>query len=363
MGLPRGFASRNDTKEMKGIIKKISEAGLRGRGGGCFDTAKKWQMVKEAPGERKFVVCNISEGEPGIHKDKHILDYYMEEALQGVRIAMEYLDAERAYIYINEKYYNEYHERLRHLIGPADIEIFKKDHSAGYIAGEETAALNHIEGLKVEPRFRPPYPTTAGLWGCPTLVNNLETFYDVALIFLGKYKHKRFVSMNGDCLNRGVYSCFETETIAEILKDTRNYPDFEFFVQVGGDASGEVLASDMLDRPVSGAASITVYSTLKHKPMDLIKHWALYFRNESCGQCTPCREGTARLYELLNSKEPDWEMCGDILDNLAESSFCGLGLAAPIAIRSYVDNVLKRSPENKILLPEAINKVVCECLG
>ncbi len=347
---------------MMDIIKKIKKAGLLGRGGGCFEVAKKWELVNAAKDERKFVVCNLSEGEPGVRKDKYILDYFMSEALSGIRLAKEYLGAERAYIYMNPAYYDEYQYRLRKLIGDEDIELFKKDHKAGYIAGEETAALNHIEGEKVEPRLRPPFPTTSGLWGHPTLVNNLETFYNVFLVSEDRFDNQRFVTIGGDCLDRGVFRFPEQTSIAEILRATKNYPNFAFFVQIGGDASGPVYNSKQLDQPVSGSGTITIYSQLKHKPMDLIRHWALFFRNQSCGQCTPCREGTIRLVEILYSPAPDWEMCGDILDNLSETSFCSLGLSAPVAIRTYINNVLSEQPDNKISFPNASSFEVCDCL-
>ena len=160
---------------MQNILQKIKKAELTGRGGGSFPTALKWDMVKKAKGEKKYIICNVSEGEPGVLKDKYILDNHMEDAVEGIKIAIDCLGAKRAYFYINEKYYIAYHHRLRKIIKDAPITIFKKDHSAGYIGGEETSAINHIEGSKVEPRLRPPFPTTSGLWGFPTLINNLET--------------------------------------------------------------------------------------------------------------------------------------------------------------------------------------------
>ncbi len=347
---------------MKNIIEKIKKAKLTGRGGACFPTDLKWKMVEDAKGEKKYIICNVSEGEPGVLKDKYILDHHMEEAIDGIKIAIDCLKAERAYFYINPKYYTEYHHKLRKIIKDAPITIFKKDHSAGYIGGEETSAINHIEGTKVEPRLRPPFPTVSGLWSYPTLINNLETFYNVAQIASGEYQEKRFYTINGDCLNRGIYTFNENTSIAKVLKETKNYPDFDFFVQVGGDASGEVLDNNQLNRKASGSASITVYSKLKHQPIDLMRKWAKFFRAESCGQCTPCRDGLIRLTDILDSREVDWEMCGDILDNLVETSFCGLGSAAPIAIKTYAKNVLAKIPEDKQIFPNASNKFVCECL-
>ncbi len=347
---------------MDNILSKIKKSDLTGRGGGSFSTALKWEMVKKAKGNEKYIICNVSEGEPGVLKDKYILDNYMAEAIAGIKIALDYLGAKRAYLYINAKYYTLYHHRLRQIIQDALIVIFKKDHSAGYIGGEETSAINHIEGYKVEPRLRPPFPTTIGLWGYPTLINNLETFYNVAQIANNKYQHERFYTINGDCLNRGVYSLPENTTIYQALKKTNNYPDFDFFVQVGGDASGEILNKGQLKRPVSGSASITIFSKNKHKPLDLFRQWSDFFQKESCGQCTACREGTWRLHNILYSSKPDWELCGDILFILQESSFCALGSSASVAIRSYVKNVLSKLPPEQEFSKGVTNKFICKTL-
>ncbi len=347
---------------MNNILQKIKKAELTGRGGGSFLTALKWEMVKKAKGEKKYIICNVSEGEPGVLKDKYILDNHMEEAVDGIKTAIDCLGVKRAYFYINDKYYIEYHHRLRKIIKDAPITIFKKDHSAGYIGGEETSAINHIEGGKVEPRLRPPFPTTNGLWDFPTLVNNLETFYNVAQIAIDKYEDKRLYTINGDCLNRGVFEFDEGMSIAKVLKETNNYPDFDFFVQIGGDVSGEVLNNTQLNRRATGSASITIYSKAKHDPIKLMRKWANFFRTESCGQCTPCREGTIRLTQILNAGVVDWEMCGDVLDNLTETSFCGLGTAVPIAIKSYVKNVLANIPKDKPAFVGVSNDFVCKCL-
>ncbi len=345
---------------MDNILQKIKKAGLTGRGGGCFPTALKWGMVKNAKGKEKYIICNISEGEPGVLKDKYILDNYMEEAINGVKIAIDFLNAKKAYLYINPKYYSEYCFRLSKIIKDYSIVIFKKKHKAGYIGGEETSAINHIEGKKIEPRLRPPFPTTNGLWNFPTLINNLETFYNVFQIANNKYKAERFYTITGDCLERGVFLFDENMSIAKILKKTNNYPDFDFFVQIGGGASGEILNNNQLNRKVTGSASITVYSKFKHHPIELIREWAIFFQKESCGQCTPCREGLIRLNKALNSNEIDWEMCRDIMDNLIETSFCGLGSSAPIAIKSYIKNVLAKIPKDQQIFSDINNGFICE---
>lgn len=345
------------------IILKIKKAGLSGRGGGCFPTAKKWEMVQSAKGGKKYVICNASEGEPGVNKDFYILNNFPNHVVNGMSIAMDFLGAEKGFIYINPEYHKKLQKSLKQAVGKAPIEIFKKADQAGYIGGEETSALNHIEGKRIEPRLRPPYPTSQGLWGSPTLINNVETFYNVSLVAAGEYEKKRFYTINGDCLWTGVYEYPENWTIEKILKETDNYPDFDFFVQSGGDGSGEVLGSTQLRRETSGSASITVYSVIKHNAENLIRNWLEFFLHESCGQCTPCREGTYRLRELLMEKETDWQMFSAILDNLSESSFCGLGCAAPIAVTSYVENVLSKLPDNKIKISPAKRKMICECFS
>jgi [NiFe] hydrogenase diaphorase moiety large subunit len=342
---------------MENMLKKIEQAGLAGRGGGCFPTAAKWRMVKDAPGDRKFVVCNAAEGEPDVSKDGHILEHHADVVVAGMFLAITLLKAEKGIIYLNSDYDKRFGKAIKAAIGDKSIEIFVKPHHAGYIGGEETSVINAIEGGRIEPRLRPPFPPTNGLWNCPTLVNNVETFYNVGLVLSNDYQGQRFYTINGDCLWTGVYELPANATINEILKETKNYPDFPFFVQVGGGASGEVLNSGQLDRPASGAGSITVYSLAKHKPMDLVKKWVDYFAKESCGQCTPCREGTYRLKEVLRDKQPDWQLFNDLLENISESAFCGLGCALPIPLKSLMHNVVH--PQDN--LPGRGGQTACEC--
>ncbi|OGF27162.1 hypothetical protein A2331_00210 [Candidatus Falkowbacteria bacterium RIFOXYB2_FULL_34_18] len=346
--------------ETRNIINKIKKANLTGRGGASFPTALKWEMVKKARGKNKYVICNVSEGEPGIQKDYYILQNYLDTAILGMETAIEYLKAEKAIIYINKAYFKKFEKKLNEVIRGRKIEIFEKEHDSGYIGGEETSAINSIEGCRVEPRLRPPFPPTCGIFNSPTLVNNLETFYDVGLIVKNKYHNKRLVTINGDCLWTGVYAFDEEMTVEDILRKTENYPKFTFFVQIGGDAAGVVLNSNQLDCKVCGGASVTVYSVLKHEPFRLMKEWVDFFVKNSCGQCTPCREGTLRLQEILISKDKNWTIFSDILTNLPETSFCGLGSAASIAVTSYIKNVLLLLPSGKIKIPEADKKMLKE---
>jgi len=340
------------------ILNKIKKAGLVGRGGACFPTADKWQMVKEAPGRTKYVVCNAAEGEPGVKKDGYILENFAEKVIAGIKIAIDFLGAAKGIIYINHKYYKKYNKKLKKIIEKTPIEFFVKPIEAGYIGGAESSMLNAIEGKRVEPRLRPPFPTTSGLWGCPTLVNNVETFYNVSLVATSEYKKYRFYTINGDCLHTGVYNFLESWTIERILKETGNKPKFPFFVQVGGDASGLVLNSQQLKRRVDGAGSITVYSVVKNKPRYLVKRWLNFFLDESCGQCTPCREGVYRLLEIINSPKPNWQLFSDLLENLNTTALCAFGHSVPTPIESYIKNVLTNMPDSKTGLSSGAGKAL-----
>lgn len=338
------------------ILSKIKKANLVGRGGGCFPTAVKWGMVRKARGDKKYIVCNASEGEPGVKKDGYILENFGEKVINGMKIAMDFLDntphfsplpqgeGAKGYIFINHNYYKKFGGKLNKIIAnnkKYEIEFFVKPVGSGYVGGEEASILNAMEGKRVEPRLRPPFPTTNGLWNCPTLVNNVETFYNVSLVANDEFKKNRFYTISGDCLNSGVYELADDLTIEKILRETNNYPRFNFFVQVGGDASGEVLNSKQLNKSANGAGSITIYDARKYKPEEMLKKWIGFFANESCGQCAPCREGVYRLNEIINSGNLDWELIEELLNNLDEASFCGLGSAAPIPIRSYRENVMR----------------------
>ena len=328
------------------ILTKIKQVNLNGCGGACYPTADKWQAVKSAFGVKKYVICNASEGEPGVFKDEYLLSEEPEKVIAGINEAIKFLTEPEVevngYIFINPEYAKEYGTNLKKIITKqkASIEIFIKPKDGGYICGEETTILNVIEGKKIEPRLKPPFPTTSGLFGCPTIINNVETFYHIAKLEDGDYKKTRFYTVSGECPNAGVYELSAGKTIGEVLIETNNIPSYKFIVQVGGGASGEVFNQNQLDRPVSGAMSITLYEASEWKAINLLRHWVGFFFTESCGQCTPCREGNYRLFEIINSKKPDWKTFFDILEDLSATSFCGLGLSVPIAIKSYLKNVL-----------------------
>ncbi|MDO8668441.1 MAG: NADH-ubiquinone oxidoreductase-F iron-sulfur binding region domain-containing protein [bacterium] len=354
------------------ILEKIKQAGLVGRGGAGFLVAKKWSAVKDAAGDpsassprpelgtkagqvKKYVVCNAAEGEPGLVKDSYILEHHADKVIDGMKIAINFLSvgseknkpAVKGYIFLNHAYNKKLNKKLAALLKDSAIEIFIKPIESGYIGGEESAVLNAIEGRRIEPRLKPPFPVTHGLWGFPTLVNNVETFYNVNLVNSDQYKNNRFYDIAGDCPNEGVYELPADLTIEKVLKETKNYPKFPFFAQVGGDMAGEVLSSRQLKGPATGAGSITVFSLAKNNYKKIITGWLDFFADESCGQCTPCREGTYRLREVFMEEKIDWVLFNDLLDNLADASFCALGGSVVVPIRSFMKNVLPEMEAKK----------------
>ncbi|MBU1110961.1 hypothetical protein KKB83_05100 [Patescibacteria group bacterium] len=324
-----------------GIIVKLEESGLTGRGGARFPTHLKWKMVKEAKAEKKYIICNAAEGEPGVFKDGYILKNYPQEVVQGIKLALGAIDnstvAVSAYIYLRKDYYQRFKEELEKLTKSLPITLFKK--TGGYLAGEETSLLEVIEGRRPAPRIKPPYPPQIGLFGYPTLVNNLETFYHVAQIAEGKYKKTRFYSISGEVANEGVYEFPEDYTVSQVLKETQNWPDFRFFIQSGGGASGEVLLPDELEQTVRGQGAIVVYNRQETDLFALMEKWVNFFLKSNCDKCVPCREGVYRLAEMIEKRKLDKEILDDILFVLEETSFCALGEGVVTPFRSLISKL------------------------
>ncbi len=328
------------------IVEKIEQAGLVGRGGAGYSTAKKWREVAKAKGRQKYVVVNASEGEAGLFKDLHILKNHADLVLGGVVLALDYLQTKDAYINLNKKY----HRLLRLNLEPRIKECNDRGYNIkyfietpSYIGGDETALLNAIEGKRTEPRLKPPYPSISGLYGCPTLVNNVETFYNVGCVAAGIYARKRYYCLSGKLKHGGVYHLPEDWDIAQILKETNNYPNFDFFVQVGGGASGMVYDQNQLaGRPATGAGSVEVFDKRRTDPRKLVLRWLKFYQEESCGKCAPCRVGTFEVYDLAKKhKHVPWPEMFAILETMEATSFCPLGQSVIDPIRSYYKNVLK----------------------
>ena len=326
------------------IITKLKKENLLGRGGAEFPTGLKWEMARKAKAKKKYVICNASEGEPGVFKDGFILENYPEKVVKGIEIAMEAIGGKNisAYIYLRKDYYQKFGKKLKKIIGDLPISFFKKPD--GYFAGEETSLLNAIEGKTLEPREKPPFPAKKGLFDCPTLINNVETFYCAAKIDENKYKKTRFYSISENDLrsenlnfkNKEVYELPIDWTIEKILKETKNFPKFDFFVQIGGGASGEILPSNELNQKTGGSGAIVIYNFEKTDPFKLMKKWADFFFTGNCNKCVPCREGIYRIREMIEKKKIDEKILKDLFFVLKETSFCPLGETATVPFESLI---------------------------
>ena len=323
----------------KDLIEKIKKSKLTGRGGGGFPTHLKWQATKDEKSKIKYLVCNGSEGERGVFKDKYILENYTEELIDGMRLAFQKLGITKGYIYLNHEYYKLFSKKLKKAIGELDIEVFQK--RGEYLAGEETVVCNVIEGKVVMPRNKPPYPTQSGINGKPTLINNIETLYHVAKIEKGEYENTRFYTISGDVKNPGVFELPENMTMENILKQTKNYPKFKFFAQVGGGWSGSILLSTELKQIPQGGGAIIVYRQNKKVVMELMQKLIDFFAAQNCDKCVPCREGTYRLQEMIKAGNIDKETFDDLIFTLENTSFCPYGKSLVYPFKDIFNKLLK----------------------
>lgn len=361
------------------VIEELKESGLRGRGGAGFPTGLKWSFVAKASGERKYVICNADESEPGTFKDRLILEGDPYSILEAMTIAGYAIGASEGYIYVRGEYFLV-QERLRIAIDQArefgllgknimgsefSFDIHIHSGAGAYICGEETALIESIEGKRGEPRTRPPYPTTNGLWNMPTLVNNVETLANISpIIRNGAAWYKQFGTPTSSGTkvytilgNVNVTGLIEVpmgitlrEVIAIYAKGMKPGKTFKL-AQTGG-SSGSIIPASLQDTPMdfasfekagvslgSGALLICDEDTCV---VDLAKSLMNFFRNESCGKCTPCRIGTDRSLRLLTEiTEGNGEMSHldellRISENLYTLSHCGLGQTAGTPARDIL---------------------------
>lgn len=320
------------------LIARIKESGLTGRGGAGFPTGIKWEAVQKQAANKKYIICNGSEGEPGVFKDRYLLEKHAPEVAEGIKLALSCIDHSIAYIYLNHEYYAQFKDRLEKLFSGLPVVIFEKHW--GYLGGEETAACEVIEGRRPVVRKKPPFPTEAGLWGFPTLINNVETFYQVARIARGDYQDTKFFCLSGFVKKEGVWEFPSETTIRQILEDTGNFPADDFFVQVGGGATGEILLSSELDQSVRGASSIIVFDKATTDPYALMERWAEFFMQENCDKCVPCREGVYRIAEMVKARQLDMAFLDDLFFSLEKTSLCSLGKSVAVPFRSLITKVL-----------------------
>jgi len=354
------------------VIEQIVYSGLRGRGGAGFPTGLKWTTVAKAQGERKFVICNADEGDPGAFMDRSVLESDPHRVLEGMTIAAYAVGAEQGFIYVRAEYPLAV-KRLRaairqaerqHLLGNTIAETTFGFHievrlgAGAFVCGEETALIESIEGKRGIPRPRPPYPAQEGLWGCPTLINNVETFANIPPIireggawFAGigadKSKGTKVFALAGRVRNTGLIEVPMGITLREIIYDIGGgIPEGRRFkaVQTGG-PSGGCIPEECLDMPVDYESLTQVGSIMGSGGMivmdetscmvDVARYFMEFCMTESCGKCVPCRVGTVHMHDLLSKITTGEATVGDLaaLEELCElvrdTSLCGLGQTAP----------------------------------
>jgi NADH-quinone oxidoreductase subunit F len=341
------------------IIDLVTESGLRGRGGAGFPAGRKWAAVRSAPGEDKVVVCNADESEPGTFKDRALVELQPDRVLAGLAIAAHAVGARLAVVYIRYEYGPQY-ERLVSAIARLraqnaihrELDIVVRVGAGAYVCGEETALLNSLEGRRPTPRDRPPYPFTSGLFGRPTLVQNVETLAAIPAIvahgpsWFHDAGQPKLYCVSGDVPSPGVYELPMSVTARECLERAGADPrDLKAFT-LGG-LSGGLLSASMLDvrldfeDPARYGASLGSGAIIALDASRCAVRFALdalrFFAAESCGKCFPCRIGTARLrerVEALSHFQPiDPREIHDAIGVLAFGSACGLGPSAALVAR------------------------------
>ena len=354
------------------VIDIITKSGLRGRGGAGFPTGKKWRSTADSKGDVKYVVCNADEGDPGAFMDRSILEGDPHAVLEAMEIAGFAIGAQKGFIYVRAEYPIAV-QRLKIAIEQArnygilgnnifgtnfsfDIEI--RLGAGAFVCGEETALLESIEGKRGQPRVKPPYPAQVGLWGKPTLINNVETYANIAQIILKgpewyssigteNSKGTKVFALGGNVNNVGLVEVPMGTTLREIVYDIGggipNGRDFKA-AQTGG-PSGGCIPKEHLDTPIDyeslkqigsmmGSGGLIVMDDTKCM-VCLAKFYLQFTVSESCGKCTPCRIGTKRMLEILErlcsgeGEEYDIYRLEKLAVNIQKSSICGLGQSAP----------------------------------
>jgi len=359
------------------VVDSIKESGLRGRGGAGFPTGLKWEFTARAEGNPKYVVCNADEGDPGAFMDRSILEGDPHSVLEAMAICGYAIGSVKGYIYVRAEYPLAV-ERLELAINKAreygllgenifgtgfsfDVEI--RVGAGAFVCGEETALLASIEGRRGEPRPKPPFPAQEGLWGKPTVINNVETWANIPPIILNgaqwfasigteKSKGTKVFALAGKVNNTGLVEVPMGTTLREIIFDIgggiAGGKKFKA-VQTGG-PSGGCIPEEYLDTPVD-YDSLTKLGTIMGSGgmiivdedtcmVDLAKFFLEFVQDESCGKCAPCRVGTKRMLEILeritsgNGREGDIELLEELSRSIKNSALCGLGQTAPNPVLS-----------------------------
>ncbi|WP_295153486.1 NADH-quinone oxidoreductase subunit NuoF [uncultured Ruminococcus sp.] len=359
------------------VVKEVLDSGIRGRGGAGFPTGRKWMFTKDAPGDVKYVACNADEGDPGAFMDRSILEGDPHAVIEAMTIASYAVGAHQGYVYVRAEYpvavnrlqialnqAREYGLLGENILGKGfDFDIEIRLGAGAFVCGEETALLTSIEGNRGEPRPRPPFPAVKGLFGKPTLLNNVETYANIAQIIrkgaawysaMGTEKSKgtKVFALGGKITNVGLVEIPMGTTLREIIEEIGGgIPDGKAFkaAQTGG-PSGGCIPAQHIDTPIDyeslaalgsmmGSGGLIVMDE-DNCMVDVSKFYLNFTVDESCGKCTPCRVGTRKLLQLLEKitdgkgEMEDLEKIQDLATHMKSSSLCALGQSAPNPVLS-----------------------------
>ena len=363
------------------VIQTVLDSGLRGRGGGGFPTGRKWMFAKASKSDKKYVVCNADEGDPGAFMDRSVLEGDPHAVLEAMAIAGYAIGADEGYIYVRAEYpiavkrlqiaieqAREYGMLGKGIFGTDfnfDIQI--RLGAGAFVCGEETALLTSIEGNRGEPRPRPPFPAVKGLFGQPTIINNVETYANICQIILKgadwfasmgteKSKGTKVFALGGKIKNTGLVEIPMGTTLREIVEEIGGgVPNGKKFkaAQTGGPSGGCIPAS-LIDTPIDYDNLIAIGSMMGSGGMiimdedtcmvDMAKFFLEFTVDESCGKCAPCRIGTVRMLEILNKitsgngEMEDLDRLEELATYIKSASLCGLGQTAPNPVLSTLRN-------------------------
>ncbi|MBQ7312055.1 MAG: NADH-quinone oxidoreductase subunit NuoF [Clostridia bacterium] len=354
------------------VIKVINDSGLRGRGGGGFPTGRKWSFAKASVSDKKYVVCNADEGDPGAFMDRSVLEGDPHALIEAMAIAAYAIGADEGWVYVRAEYpiavrrlqiaidqAREYGLLGENIFGSGfNFDLHIRLGAGAFVCGEETALLTSIEGTRGEPRTRPPFPAVKGLWGKPTIVNNVETYANIAQIILNgaewfasmgteTSKGTKVFALGGKITNTGLVEIPMGTTLREVVEEIGGgVPNGKKFkaAQTGGPSGGCIPAS-LIDTPIDYDNLIKIGSMMGSGGLivmdedscmvDIAKFFLEFTVDESCGKCAPCRIGTVRLLEILNKitdgngEMEDLDKLEELANYIKSASLGGLGQTAP----------------------------------
>lgn len=362
------------------IIHDVEQSGLRGRGGAAFPTGKKWQFAANTDADIKYVICNADEGEPGTNKDRIILSKDPHSVFEGMALAAYAVGASKGYIYLRYEYTNIVpvieealaNARAAHYLGDNilgsdfSFDITLVSGGGAYVCGEETALIESIEGYRGEPRFKPPYPGVSGLYGKPTVVNNAETLANVPEIIrrgpdwfrsigVPSCPGTKAFTLCGNIAEPGVYEYPMGTNLRDIFEAHGGVKDgHDLLGFMLGGQSGSLINSNQIDLPMDidscakndvifGTGTIMVIDDFSDI-LDIVENIMTFFVHESCGKCTPCREGNKRILDIVrrinagHGKMEDLDTLGELSSTMYIAALCGLGQASPVAVMSSLRN-------------------------